>query len=206
MLKPIVATLVLLIATSPLFAEGPQDAKAHYEHGVSLYALGDYAGAADEYEKAFALKSDPALLYDAAQAHRRAGHNARALALYENYLALFGDQVPNRKEVQRKIEELHVAVEAERKVQTSPPMEPVPMQEHAPVETAPPAVVAVPQDSLTTTPPAPPPPRSRRLTWLLVGAGAVVVVGVGLGVGLGIGLSKTVAPSPSFGAVPVTAK
>ncbi len=217
MQKFVVLATVLLAATVAR-GEGAQEAKAHYDRGVSLYALGDYAGAADEYEKAFAIKSDPALLFDAAQAHRRAGHNARALTLYENYLALFGDRVPNRKDVQRKIDELRVAVETEKKVQSSPPVETVPMQrEHAPGEAPPPAATAPPPattpgasaaapatPALVATAPPEPEHKRRVLTWTLVGVGAAVVVGVALGVGLGVGLSKTVSPSPSFGAIAVS--
>ena len=212
---------VMLVAT-PLRAEGPKDAKAHYQRGISLYALGDYAGAADEYEKAFSLKADSALLYDAAQAHRRAGHNARALALYENYLAIFGNEVENRKEVQRKIDELRAALEAEKKAQSSPPVETVPMREqggsHPPAgEPAHPAAAAESAPAMAPlTQPAPnplvaqtpeqPERRRRTLMWALIGAGGAVVLGVGLGVGLGLGLSKTVTPTPSFGAIKVTVK
>jgi hypothetical protein len=208
----------LLLMTAAARAEDAGDAKAHYQRGVSLYALGDYAGAADEYEKAFAAHADPALLYDAAQAHRRAGHNARALTLYENYVAIFGSRVANRKEVLRKIDELRAALDAEKKASSSPPVETVPMNEHAhapapatqpaapepapppPTASAPPAATASPL--VAAAPPAPE-RRRRTLMWTLIGAGGAVVIGVGLGVGLGLGLSKTVTPTPSFGAIKV---
>ncbi|HZS40589.1 MAG TPA: tetratricopeptide repeat protein [Polyangia bacterium] len=101
-----------------------EDAKAHYEKGVGYYALGKYAEAAGEYEKAFELKSDPALLYNAAQAHRLAGNKERALLLYQNYLRLF-DKVQNRGEVQRHVAELKRAIETEKRAQASPPTHPI---------------------------------------------------------------------------------
>src|SRR5205807_10015881 len=56
-----------------------EDAKSLFEHGMTLYALGRYTEAAPLFERAFELKPDPALLYNAAQAHRLAGHSQRAL-------------------------------------------------------------------------------------------------------------------------------
>ena len=52
--------------------------------------------AADNYEKAFALKPDPAVLYNAAQAHRLAGNKQRALDLYQSYLRMYGNDSARR--------------------------------------------------------------------------------------------------------------
>jgi tetratricopeptide repeat protein len=101
-----IAPLVLVTALVAAAAHAGDDAKAHYKKGLAAYGLGHYAEAAREYEKAFALEPDGALLYDAAQAHRLANDNARALELYQNYLRDFGDQAKNRDEVMRKIEEI----------------------------------------------------------------------------------------------------
>src|SRR5262249_58021652 len=75
------------------------DARALFERGSALYALGRYAEAAPLFERAFELKPDPALLYNAAQAYRLLGNKPRALTLYQNYFRLFGDQIPNAPEV-----------------------------------------------------------------------------------------------------------
>ncbi len=71
------------------FPAHEQAAKLHYEKGTAAYALGDFVEAARQYEAAFRLKLDPALLFDAAQAHRRAGNRVRAIELYENLLQVF---------------------------------------------------------------------------------------------------------------------
>src|SRR5256885_17265978 len=87
---------VLAAAATPARAEGASDAKSHFDKGTSLFALGRYAEAAVEYERAFELKSDPALLYNAAQAHRLADSKQRALRLYPSDLPLFGGRGVNR--------------------------------------------------------------------------------------------------------------
>jgi hypothetical protein len=68
-----------------------ESARSYYERATSAFGLGDYARAADLYEKAFELRADSALLYNAAQSHRLAGHKERALQLYQNYVRLFPD-------------------------------------------------------------------------------------------------------------------
>src|SRR5262245_51516645 len=100
-----IATLLLVTTLVTTTARADEDAKAHYKRGFAAYGLGRYAEAAREYEKAFELNPDPALLFDAAQAHRLAHNDKRALELYENYLRLF-DKAKNRDEVLRKIEEI----------------------------------------------------------------------------------------------------
>src|SRR5437016_3056801 len=89
-------------------------AKSFFESGSVAFALGDYAEAAGDYERAFSEKPDPALLYNAAQAHRLAGNTRRALLLYRSYLAtpLFTDR-PASKQVARRIGELEDALAGE---------------------------------------------------------------------------------------------
>ncbi len=82
--------LVLLFAAAlPAVADPPATdaAHLHYEKAEAAYALGNYAKAADEFEQAFELKPDPAILYNAAQAHRIGGNKTRALLLYQNLSA-----------------------------------------------------------------------------------------------------------------------
>jgi tetratricopeptide (TPR) repeat protein len=89
------------------------EARQHTEKGLAAYGLGHFEEAAAEYEKAFSMKPDSALLYDAAQAHRLAHHNERALQLYKSYLRLF-ENVPNRDEVERKINALEQTIANEK--------------------------------------------------------------------------------------------
>ena len=188
---------LLLISAGSARADHEESAKVHYERGLSAYGLGHYDEAADEYEKAFALKPDPALLYNAAQSHRFAGHKERALQRYKSYLSLFGDDAPNRAEAQRHVDELTAALAAEQQAtSTSAPPVPVPLP--------PPALVSAP----APLPSAPlSSPRSvgerpwYRRPWVIgVGAGAVVLVAGAIVLGVTLG-GTTHNPTATFGTV-----
>lgn len=77
------AVLFLLLAclARPAAAESGKDAKKIYEEATAAFGLGKYAVAAEKYEAAFAIRPDPALLYNAAQSYRLAGNKPRALEL-----------------------------------------------------------------------------------------------------------------------------
>src|SRR5206468_11900660 len=75
-----------------------------------------------EYEAAFKAKQDPALLYNAAQSHRLAGDNQKALLLYKNLVKLY----PSTKyatESKGRIEKLEQAIATSQ----SPPNGPAPV-------------------------------------------------------------------------------
>jgi tetratricopeptide (TPR) repeat protein len=71
-----------LVAASP--SAGPAN-RAQDRDGRSLFASGQFAKAATEFEKAYKAKSDPALLYAAAVCHLRAGSLDRAVAAYRDF-------------------------------------------------------------------------------------------------------------------------
>jgi tetratricopeptide repeat protein len=202
--KLLVGVLVVGLAvgaTRVVFADDAAEAKLHYQRGLAAYGLNDYATAASEYEAAFKLKPDPALLYNAAQAHRLAGNKPRALALYQNYLTLFGGDAPNRETVERRILELKQAIEVERSKQP-PPAAPAESPPPKPAEQ--PAAAGSSQPTAASLTTSPPEPRRQRPKWVwgvVAAAGVVVVAGaITLGVVLG---SHTNDPNASFGAIPV---
>jgi tetratricopeptide (TPR) repeat protein len=184
-------------------AADPDDARAHFERGFSLFGLGRYVEAAAEYERAFELKPDPALLYDAAQSHRLGGNKLRALELYQSYLRLF-PKAPNYAEVLRQTSQLKLAIDNDKRVQAAPPVAPIaPKAETAP----PPATVAPPPRAappaprrieLTATTPAPArrPRTIRPWVWGVVG-GAAAALALGLGLGLGLSTAR-IDPTPSL--------
>src|SRR5262245_52817551 len=94
-------------------ARAEEDARAYNERAEAAYALGRYGDAAQYYEKAFELKPQPALLYNAAQAHRLAGNKQRALLLYRNYLRVYAGKIPNRKEVEGHLTALQAAIDSD---------------------------------------------------------------------------------------------
>jgi tetratricopeptide (TPR) repeat protein len=126
--RRILTGVILVTCCTPLArADRISDAKEHWERATGAYALGKFAEAAREYEAAFELKPDPALLYNAAQANRLSGEKKRALLLYQNYLRIYGNRVDNHDEVRRHIEALQVAIETETRAATSPPVSPAPL-------------------------------------------------------------------------------
>jgi tetratricopeptide (TPR) repeat protein len=184
----IIASLVGVIQAEEL------DAKTLFDRGKTSYALGRYDDAATLFERAFEKKSDPAMLFNAAQAHRLAGHKKKALILYESYLKLYGEQ-SNSGEVEARITDLKKAIAADEAAAPPPAM-----AAPAPATTAPPPATTAPMTAapVATATPAPSPrsdktPAYKRWwVWTTVG----VAVAAGVGVGLGVGLTHTpAAPS-----------
>jgi tetratricopeptide (TPR) repeat protein len=129
------------------------DARTHFQEATTHFALGEFAKAAEEYEAAFKLKPDPALLYNAAQAHRLAGNLPKALILYKNYLNLY-PRSPNVAAVRAQISKLDEAIAAGEKAKFNPPSataEP----ERAVTEPPPPAPPAPSTPPATVAPAAP---------------------------------------------------
>ncbi len=62
-------------------------ASEHVQRGDAFKESGDYAAAAREYQKAYALVPHPVLFFNLAQVYRLAGDRERAIEHYERYLA-----------------------------------------------------------------------------------------------------------------------
>ena len=126
-------------------------ARQHYKAATGHFAVGEFSDAASEYEAAFKLHQDPALLFNAAQARRLAGENQKALVLYKNFLHLYPSS-PNIPVVREQIDKLQEVVAAESTAKTSPPtttVEPKTEAPGTPATTPPPATTT----ATTTTPP-----------------------------------------------------
>jgi tetratricopeptide (TPR) repeat protein len=188
---------VLIVSLSILWChaapaqEAGDEAKSLFERGSALYALGRYAEAAPLFERAFELKPDPALLYNAAQAYRLMGDKPRALTLYQNYFRLFGDQIPNRDEVAGQIDQLKDAIATDERAKNAPPVGTHPLaQSDAPAAT-----------TLTSAPPPPRKPLVKRpWFWVAVGGGAAVVI-TALAVGIAVGTRGHTSPPATFGTI-----
>jgi hypothetical protein len=151
----VVVCLLGTALASPARADDAASAREHYERGTKYYDIGKYDDAIREFEAAYEAKSDPAIIYNLAQAHRLAGHNQEALQLYRNYLR-YVPHPPNRADIDERIRALEKAI-AERSAtgtgSSSPPASAAPA---APGTGA----VAPPPGGATGAPPpaAPPPP------------------------------------------------
>jgi tetratricopeptide (TPR) repeat protein len=144
--------LVVVCAATPVRADDASDAKVHYQKATAHYAVGEYKEAAGEYEAAYKAKQDPALLYNAAQSHRLAGDNQKALLLYRNIVKLH----PTSKyaiESKDRIDKLEQAIATTQ----SPPNQPAPVDGNAPAASAP-VQPLVPATTPGAPPAAAPPP------------------------------------------------
>jgi hypothetical protein len=159
-----VALGMLLSSATAGAAEGggtdADEARAYHEKAKAAFALSHYGQAAEFFEKAFELKSDPALLYNAAQSHRLAGNKQRALTLYQNYLRVYGRD-ERRPQIELRIEELKKAIEKDRTEVPVPPPAGWPPGSgpsaggaKAGANTPPNLRAAEPAKPLTTSPPA----------------------------------------------------
>lgn len=151
-LPGLILTVALLVGgASPASADDRAEARAHYEKATGAYALGRYADAAAEFEAAFVLKPDPAILYNAAQAYRLAGKKERGLELYRSYRRVYGRRAAHAADVDKHIAELEKAIESDRHVSSA---------ESTDLATFDGNGNAMPAPQVTTPPPAPPPTAS----------------------------------------------
>jgi tetratricopeptide (TPR) repeat protein len=135
---------LLLGVAAPARADETMSAKEHYNKGTSYYDLGRYAYAITEFEAAYQIKNDPAILYNLAQSHRLAGNAEQALRFYKTYLRR-APKGPFKSETESFIAQLEQLVSQKNASQSAPPKDVLP-----------------PSGTTTTTPsspePAPAPP------------------------------------------------
>jgi tetratricopeptide (TPR) repeat protein len=144
------------MAPLPARAGNVEEARAYVEKATAAYALNHYTVAGENFEKAFELKPDPALLYNAAQSYRLGGNKERALQLYESYLRVYGAKNKDKRpEIEGRIKQLREAIDHDRAVATSPPVTTEPMggEPHAqkPEPTAPAPVQPLPSAAAPTS-------------------------------------------------------
>jgi tetratricopeptide (TPR) repeat protein len=164
MMKCLCLALALLFLQGVAVAQEASEAKAHYQKATSHFAVGEFAQAGEEYQTAYKLKPDPALLFNAAQSYRLASNNEKALILYKNFLNLYPNS-PNVDDVRTQIVKLDEAIKAAEKAKAS---QPAGVVEPAPVTPQPAPAVAQPD--------RPKPVYKKWWFWTAL-AGAVVVAG-----------------------------
>jgi tetratricopeptide (TPR) repeat protein len=201
MLRTLFVALALALICGSAVAD-ENEAKSLFTRGRTLYALGRFSEAAELFEKAFEQKQDPAILYNAAQAHRLGGDKKKALVLYQNYLRLFGEQA-NAGEVEKRIVDLKAAIDAEQTAKTNPPTGLLNDKGEPPApETPPPTIAPVTPTPLVPTQPTPPAkkPLARRGWFWGVVVGSVAVAGGAVALGVVLGTAKS-GPDITLGSV-----
>ncbi len=121
-----------------------------------LYDVGKYGEAISEYEQAYLLIEDAALLFNIGQAYRLWDRPEDAIRAYKNYLRRRPD-ASNRADVEKKIADLDKLVEDRRQgVPAQPPPQPMPPAQPAPsMQQFPSAYPAIPSQTGTPGAPAP---------------------------------------------------
>jgi tetratricopeptide (TPR) repeat protein len=160
--------VALALATVAAHADESADlqgARQHTQRGMALFDLQRYDDAIKEYEAAYELRNDPMLLFDIAQAYRKANRPAQAIHYYRTYLAR-DPNAENRQRVEERIHELEEQLKRE-------PREPPPAL----------ATVTTPPPATLTTAPTAAHQTSRPMRPRLVGGIVTGVAGVGLVVG-----------------------
>jgi len=82
-----------------------RSARRHYDRGEKLFALGKFADALDEYQRAFDAKPVPEFLFNIGQCHRNLGDYEAAIFSFKKYLKL-EPAAPNRDKVEKLIDDL----------------------------------------------------------------------------------------------------
>jgi tetratricopeptide (TPR) repeat protein len=190
LVSSIVLALTLTAKAAPADDDPAAQARAHYQKATAHFAVGEFSAAAAEYEEAFKLHQDEALLFNAAQSRRLAGENEKALVLYRNFLHFY-PKSPNIAQVKEQIAKLQEAIASAHSAKTSPPVGTVepnassPLTAPSPGRTTetqpnPPPETAAPPPAAAAT--APPPehhaPAILHKWWFWTAVGAVVVAAV----------------------------
>jgi tetratricopeptide (TPR) repeat protein len=184
MLSRLILLCLFLFAPVPAHADDDINAaRDHYQRGKRAYDVGRFEEAAREYERAYQLKDDPALLYNLGQAHRLANHPSQALIAYKAYLRNV-PETPYRSEVEARIRELQALVDAQAHQQQQKPL--------TLKEGMRPATTLTATHARQTDRPL----YKRGWLWGTVVGGAVVVVGA---ITLGVVLGSPKDPSPTLG-------
>ena len=152
--------LVALAAPLSARADDAATAREHYQKGTSFYDLGRYNEAIKEFEAAYEIKNDPALLYNLAQSNRLAGNSEQALHFYRTYLR-YVPAAKNHAEIEDRIKQLDQLVAQKNAALTSPPTLAIPQGGTPPpsqTTPTPPPVTAPPETPAPTAPPPGAPP------------------------------------------------
>jgi hypothetical protein len=150
----------LSLSTSPLLAA---DARALFGSGASALQAGRADEAVKDFEAAYAEQPSPSLLYWLGEAHRAAGHSAKATSYYQLYLknAPKGDKVASAQAALATLSKArpqkktrHLKAPEVRLAQAAPDL-PLPAA-NAPTTTVPPPELPLPRQAAAAPPAASP--------------------------------------------------
>ncbi len=177
------AILVLVLATTPAFAQKPDvaaleaSAKKHYE-------LAEYDAAIADFKEAFRISDAPGYLFNIAQAYRLEGNCREALTFYKTFLRRVPDS-PQAAKVREHVSEMETCAAKQPEPEPPTTLAPTPPPTTTPPPAPPPptAAPAAHPDSEEEEPERPSPRSDRRwMQWAGIGAIGAGAIGLGLGV------------------------
>ena len=171
---------------APSVAE-PKTPKEFINRATQRFSAGDYAAAIDDYRAAYQLRQLPTLIFNIAQAHRKAGQWQEALANYERFMkedpksALVPEAEAHAAAMRAKIEAEKSSLEreaaarlAQQRVEEAEALAKAREEERKKAEAA--LLLATSAKNV--------PIYKRPWFWIVVGGAAAAAIGVGVGVGL----------------------
>ncbi len=203
--------LIVLLASATASAD---DFKTHYDLALALYQAQKFEDAIPEFKAAYQITEKPGLLFNLAQAYRKAGHPREAIEYYDRYLSATPQlDVDTRRKVDGYLAEARntlAALELEMKRRLAEekaahehePESPMPLANVAatPVQSGQPDPAAPLNAALSTTAPVAPsgtessaarrPVYKRWWFWTIIGG----VAAAGVITGVAVGTQKSTAP------------
>lgn len=198
--RALAAALVVLVTLVTLPCRAA-DWKTHYDLALALYQAQKFEDSIPEFKAAYEQMPNPGLLFNLAQAYRKAGHPREAIEYYDRYLSA----APQLNEEMRHKVDSYLAetrntlaaLELEMKRRLA---EDKAAREPEPEPTAPPPRSPPPELAVVTAPitaPAAPPPPIYKRWWLWTAVGGVATAAVIAGVAVGTQSSSTQVAVPS---------
>lgn len=164
----------------------PKSPKEFIGRATQRFSTGDYAGAIDDYRAAYQLKQLPTLIFNIAQAHRKAGQFQEALSNYERFIkedaksSLVPEAEAHAAAMRAKIEAEKSSMEreaayrlAQQRVDEAEALAKAREEERRKAEAA--LLLATTKKE---------PIYKRPWFWIVVGGVAAAAIGAGVGVGL----------------------
>jgi len=87
-----------------------REAAKHFQRGVTLYGETDYRAALVEFNRAYALAPNAAVLYNIGETDYQLRDYSAALTAFERYLATCGPSDPHKPELEASVQELRSRV------------------------------------------------------------------------------------------------
>jgi tetratricopeptide (TPR) repeat protein len=97
------AAMVVLLASADPAPVAPTSARALFDRAEVKFNLGNFQGAAADYQAAYELDHRPALLFDVGQCYRNLGDYEHARFYYRRFLTL-DPRTPTRRDTERLID------------------------------------------------------------------------------------------------------